>query len=179
MYSNKYTNFSFVWFFIYFFPSNEWNKIFFKHFSFTLRNINYAIIPCDVENWTHLEYFALAFSSWSISLFVTLVAILIKITNDLVKILRNRAIPSSRFFPLSSAYDSKGRELPLPLSFFVVSFFFFFFIRHPFKIPPPFFSSFASKKKQYPADQLDKVSRISEWIISRQRIPFAPHELVK
>lgn len=104
---------------------------------------------------------------------------LIKITNDLVKILRNRAIPSSRFFPLSSAYDSKGRELPLPLSFFVVSFFFFFFIRHPFKIPPPFFSSFASKKKQYPADQLDKVSRISEWIISRQRIPFAPHELVK
>lgn len=108
---------------------------------------------------------------------------LIKITNDLVKILRNRAIPSSRFSPLSSAYDSendsKGRELPLPPSFFVVSFFSFFFIRHPFKIPPPFFSSFASKKKQYPADQLDKVSRISEWIISRQRIPFAPRELVK
>lgn len=108
---------------------------------------------------------------------------LIKITNDLVKILCNRAIPSSRFSPLSSAYDSendsKGRELPLPPSFFVVSFFFFFFIRHPFKIPPPFFSSFASKKKQYPADQLDKVSRISEWIISRQRIPFAPRELVK
>lgn len=57
-FSNKYTNFFFVSFSIYFCRSNERNKIFFKHFSFTSRHINYAIIlPRTVTLKIRLEYF--------------------------------------------------------------------------------------------------------------------------
>lgn len=140
-FSNKYTNFFFVSFSIYFCRSNERNKIFFKHFSFISRHINYAIIlPRTVTLKIRLEYFYILRSLFPSLHPVSIDFSLrhthrnsIKITNDLAKILRNSIFPL-----LSSAHDSGNVTIQrnenflfhLLFSLFRFIFFFFFFFFH-------------------------------------------------